>query len=47
MQEKEAVKKVKNVDRDHERRLLTLQKTQEEDKHIAQLIELNVDLVGH
>lgn len=41
------MKKVKNVDRDHERRLLALQKTQEEDKHIAQLIEFNIDLVGN
>ena len=47
MQEKDAVKKVKNVERDHERRLAALQHTQEEDKRIAELIELNIDLVGH
>lgn len=41
------MKKVKNVERDHERRLVALQQTQEEDKRIAQLIELNIDLVGH
>ena len=46
-QEKDAVKKVKNVERDHERRLVALQQTQEEDKRIAELIELNIDLVGH
>lgn len=47
VQEKGAVKKVKNVERDHERRLAALQHTQEEDKRIAELIELNIDLVGH
>eukprot|EP00058_Branchiostoma_floridae_P011333 XP_002596821.1 hypothetical protein BRAFLDRAFT_130588 [Branchiostoma floridae] len=44
-QEKVAIKKLENVKKDHERRLETLQKVQDEDKHKAQLIELNLDLV--
>ncbi|XP_066282400.1 ribosome quality control complex subunit NEMF-like isoform X1 [Branchiostoma lanceolatum] len=44
-QEKVAIKKLENVKKDHERRLETLQKVQDEDKQKAQLIELNLDLV--
>ncbi|XP_078672293.1 ribosome quality control complex subunit NEMF-like isoform X3 [Branchiostoma floridae x Branchiostoma belcheri] len=44
-QERVAIKKLENVKKDHERRLETLQKVQDEDKRKAQLIELNLDLV--
>uniref|UniRef100_A0A646QDP9 Nuclear export mediator factor NEMF n=1 Tax=Hemiscolopendra marginata TaxID=943146 RepID=A0A646QDP9_9MYRI len=43
--EREALKKLENVKKDHQQRLGSLQKIQEEDKHKAELIEMNLDLV--
>jgi predicted ribosome quality control (RQC) complex YloA/Tae2 family protein len=43
--EKEAVKKVANVEKDHKKRIERLQEVQAEDEHKAHLIELNIDLV--
>ena len=43
--EKEAIKKLENVKKDHQKRLDNLNKIQEEDKRKANLIEMNVDLV--
>lgn len=44
--EKEALKKLDNVKKDHEHRIDSLQKAQEEDKVKAELIEMNLDLVS-
>ncbi|XP_053213804.1 ribosome quality control complex subunit NEMF-like [Panonychus citri] len=44
-QEKEALKKLENVKKDHEKRLLELASLQEADKRKASLIEMNKDLV--
>lgn len=44
-QEKDALKKLENVRKDHERRLLELEKRQEEDNRKGALIEMNLDLV--
>lgn len=43
--EKEAMKKLENVKKDHEQRLQKLHKGQEEDVKKAQLIEMNLDFV--
>ncbi|XP_013398422.1 nuclear export mediator factor Nemf [Lingula anatina] len=43
--EKVVVKKLENVKKDHEKRLETLQKEQEQDIRKAELIEINLDLV--
>jgi predicted ribosome quality control (RQC) complex YloA/Tae2 family protein len=44
-QEKDALKKLDNVRKDHERRLQDLEKRQEEDNRKGALIEMNLDLV--
>ncbi|XP_017776836.1 PREDICTED: nuclear export mediator factor NEMF homolog [Nicrophorus vespilloides] len=44
-QEREAVKKLENVKRDHDQRLVALEKTQESDKVKAELITKNQQLV--
>ncbi|XP_076044571.1 nuclear export mediator factor NEMF homolog Clbn [Oratosquilla oratoria] len=44
-QEKEALKKLENVKKDHERRLQALHEVQENDRRKGQLIELNKELV--
>ncbi|CAB4004618.1 nuclear export mediator factor NEMF isoform X1 [Paramuricea clavata] len=44
-QEKAVLKKLDNVKKDHEKRLDSLQKAQEEDKEKARLIEINLPLV--
>ncbi|XP_053985136.1 ribosome quality control complex subunit NEMF homolog isoform X2 [Hylaeus volcanicus] len=46
-QEREAVKKLENVKKDHDQRLMTLEKTQELDKHKAELITRNHVLVDN
>ncbi|KAF8767801.1 Nuclear export mediator factor Nemf like protein [Argiope bruennichi] len=43
--EKEALKKLENVKKDHEKRLQKLLESQEEDTKRAQLIEMNLELV--
>ncbi|CAL1267643.1 unnamed protein product [Larinioides sclopetarius] len=43
--EKEALKKLENVKKDHEKRLQKLHENQEEDTKKAQLIEMNLELV--
>ncbi|CAI9591240.1 unnamed protein product, partial [Staurois parvus] len=43
--EKQALKKLENVRKDHEQRLETLQHTQEIDKSKGELIEMNLDIV--
>jgi predicted ribosome quality control (RQC) complex YloA/Tae2 family protein len=40
-----AVKKLDNIRQDHERRISSLKKAQEEDIYKAELIELNADLI--
>lgn len=44
-QEKEAMKKLENVRKDHDQRLVALEKTQEVDKQKAELITRNLELV--
>uniref|UniRef100_A0A8C0FBA6 Ribosome quality control complex subunit NEMF n=1 Tax=Bubo bubo TaxID=30461 RepID=A0A8C0FBA6_BUBBB len=44
-QEKQALKKLENVRRDHEHRLEALQQAQEADKMKGELIEMNLDIV--
>ena len=44
-QEREALKKLENVKKDHTQRLLALEKTQEIDKQKAELITRNQELV--
>jgi predicted ribosome quality control (RQC) complex YloA/Tae2 family protein len=44
-QQKQALKKLENVQKDHERRLDALRRTQEKEQRQARLIEENVDLV--
>ncbi|KAH3859417.1 ribosome quality control complex subunit NEMF-like [Dreissena polymorpha] len=44
-QEKQALKKLENVKKDHEKRVEGLQKEQEVDKMKGQLIEMNLDMV--
>ncbi|XP_076164522.1 nuclear export mediator factor NEMF homolog Clbn [Ptiloglossa arizonensis] len=46
-QEREAVKKLENVKKDHDQRLMTLEKTQELDKQKAELISRNQGLVDN
>ncbi|XP_076637821.1 nuclear export mediator factor NEMF homolog Clbn [Colletes latitarsis] len=46
-QEREAVKKLQNVKKDHDQRLMTLEKTQELDKQKAELISRNQGLVDN
>lgn len=43
--EKEALKKLENIRMDHEKRIVALEQVQREDKHKAELIEINLDLV--
>ncbi|GAB6026032.1 hypothetical protein CHUAL_012242 [Chamberlinius hualienensis] len=43
--EKEALKKLENVKKDHEKRILALEHSQEHDKQKAQLIEMNLEFV--
>ncbi len=45
-QEKAALKKLENVRKDHENRLDALKRDQELDKRKAELIEMNLPLVG-
>ncbi|KAM6131338.1 LOW QUALITY PROTEIN: ribosome quality control complex subunit NEMF [Pterocles gutturalis] len=45
-QEKQALKKLENVRRDHEHRLEALQQAQEADKIKGELIEMNLETVG-
>lgn len=45
LQEKAALKKLDNVKKDHEHRMINLQKSQGEDKIKAELIERNQELV--
>lgn len=44
-QEKEALKKLENVKKDHQQRLVALEKTQEIDKQKAELITRNQEIV--
>jgi predicted ribosome quality control (RQC) complex YloA/Tae2 family protein len=44
-QEREALKKLENVKKDHSQRLIALEKTQEIDKQKAELITRNQELV--
>lgn len=44
-QEKEALKKLENVKKDHQQRLVALEKTQEVDKQKAELITRNQEIV--
>lgn len=44
-QEREAMKKLENVKKDHDQRLLALEKTQAVDKQKAELITRNQELV--
>ncbi|EFN86238.1 nuclear export mediator factor NEMF homolog isoform X1 [Harpegnathos saltator] len=46
-QEREALKKLENVRKDHDQRLITLEKTQEVDKQKAELISRNQTLVDN
>ncbi|XP_006611464.1 nuclear export mediator factor NEMF homolog isoform X1 [Apis dorsata] len=46
-QEREALKKLENVKKDHDQRLITLEKTQELDKQKAELISRNQSLVDN
>lgn len=46
-QEREALKKLENVKKDHDQRLITLEKTQEVDKQKAELISRNQALVDN
>ncbi|XP_014480395.1 PREDICTED: nuclear export mediator factor NEMF homolog [Dinoponera quadriceps] len=46
-QEREALKKLENVKKDHDQRLITLEKTQEVDKQKAELISRNQTLVDN
>ncbi|XP_017879873.1 nuclear export mediator factor NEMF homolog [Ceratina calcarata] len=46
-QEREALKKLENVKKDHDQRLITLEKTQELDKQKAELISRNQTLVDN
>lgn len=43
--EKQALKKLDNVKKDHEKRIMTLQQEQDEDRRRAQLIEINLPVV--
>ena len=45
LQERTALKKLDNVKRDHERRLLELQSDQEADQRRAYIIQINLDIV--
>jgi predicted ribosome quality control (RQC) complex YloA/Tae2 family protein len=45
-QERNAVKKLENVKRDHESRILALAQLQDLDRHKGELIEMNSDLVN-
>lgn len=44
-QERDALKKLENIRKDHDQRLVTLEKTQEADRHKAELITRNQELV--
>ena len=46
-QERNAVKKLENVKKDHETRIRTLQEVQDLDRHKGELIEMNGDLVNN
>ncbi|GLH01515.1 Nuclear export mediator factor NEMF homolog [Gryllus bimaculatus] len=46
-QEKEALKKLENVRKDHSQRLVALEQTQEVDRRRAELITMNQQLVDH
>ena len=46
MIEKAALKKLEHIKKDHEKRLLDLKQEQDVDMNKAQLIEMNLDLVG-
>lgn len=47
LQEREAVKKLDNVRKDHDQRLKALTETQEHDRHKAELITRNHEMVDH
>jgi predicted ribosome quality control (RQC) complex YloA/Tae2 family protein len=47
LQERDAVKKLDNVRKDHDLRLKALSETQEHDRHKAELITRNHEMVDH